>query len=425
MSSGIIKRGALFLLIMHTPTIFSQENFIPTDYQKNNFYNNPNFVQTNPNSSEISISLQKITGDWKKFKNWNEGNAVVAESDSIVWVGTPVGLVRWNVKKSVYKTFDENNGLYFTTVNSLAIDQSEKLWIATRQGLAVYKNGIFTHYDHTNSPLPNASMDAVSIDHLNRVVIAYGPTYSGEYNFNSGGIARLDNIEWKFWDFKSERYWGATSSIQLYQNKMWIAGDGSLLILTEDSLYTAPGWTFEAGYSIAVDYQDSLWVESSMRKTVKYTNNGWKVIIDRDLEGMGGLFYDIWNDPRGGLWLSMKDLWWCGYGPYRLDFEKRILGIYCETNYVGICTIPGIPGQFYAHYALSANEQFFVSKGTVTYEWPNSTISQGGLYRFNGSSWKIYRVPTTLLKNEIYGLGKGKEGNVYWFSEKWNLALIK
>jgi hypothetical protein len=133
---------------------------------------------------------------------------------------------------------------------------------------------------------------------------------------------------------------------------------------------------------------------------------------------MGSIFSNIWNDPNGGLWLSERDIWWGGDGPYRLDIEMRRQGDYCGTSFVGICTIPGIPGQFYAHHALSATSQFFVSIGSSS-GWPEYETFQGGLYKFDGTSWEVFRVPTTILQNEVYGLGSGNQGNIFLSSQSY------
>lgn len=372
--------------------------------------------------TDIIPNNKNTNGDWKIFKNWNEGRAVVAESDSIVWVGTPIGLIRWNVTAETYTTFDENNGLYFTSIYSLAIDTLGRLWIAATQGLAVYTDGSFIHYDHSNSPLPESGMQNVCIDNHNRVIVAYGPPLSGGY-YQDGGIARFDGVNWQFWNYGSSVYWGPTFSMSLYNDTVWIAGGGNLFVLSDEEFGIAPGWIYGSAMSTAVDYENNLWVETAQRKTVKCSANGWEVIIDRDLEGMGSIFNDIWSDPAGGLWLSMRDIWWAAYGPYRLDIEKRRQGAYCGTSYKGICNIPGIPGQFSAHHALSATSQFFVSIGSRT-SYPVNQIHQGGLYKFNGSDWKVYRVPTTILQNDIYGLGAGHKGDVFlstpFYTQKTN-----
>ena len=360
--------------------------------------------------NSIAINLGTMTGEWKSFKNWNEGKTVVAENDSIVWMGTPVGLVRWNILTGNYQTFDGNNGLLFTSINSLAIDKTGRLWIAATQGLAVYSGTIFTHYNYTNSPLPASGMNVVCVDSLNRIVVAFGPPLSGGY-YQDGGIALFDGSTWKIWRYGSSIYWGPTFSMCVQQDSIWITGGKDLFLLVSDTLMKAPGWTFGGTMSLALDYQNSLWVETG-RKTLKRSSNRWQVVIDRDIEGMGDIFNDIWNDPRGGLWLSMRHIWWGGWGPYRLDFYLHRQGTTCGTGYAGICTIPGIPGQFQAQYALSATSQFFASLGSGT-GWPDYKNSQGGLYKFDGSHWKTFRVPCSLLQNYIYGLGTGQNGSVY------------
>ena len=155
--------------------------------------------------SEIEIDSRQKTGEWISFKNWNEGKAVIAENDSIVWMGTPVGLVRWNVLTGSYQTFDENNGLQFTAINSLAIDKTGRLWIAATQGLAMYSGGHFTHYNYTNSPLPEAGMQVVCVDSLNRIVVAFGPPLNGGW-YQDGGIARYDGSTWNIWRYGSSIY---------------------------------------------------------------------------------------------------------------------------------------------------------------------------------------------------------------------------
>jgi ligand-binding sensor domain-containing protein len=215
---------------------------------------------------EIDLNSERVNGEWKVFKNWNEGRAVVAESDSIVWVGTPVGLVRWNVASATYQTFDENDGLRFTSINSLAIDTLKRIWIAASQGLAVYSEGTFSHYDFTNTPLPDAGMKAVFIDNSNYVVVTYGATFGW---YNDGGVARFDGSNWQIWNYNSGIYWGPSCTMCNYNDTLWITSGEDLFFLVDDTFEKAPGWTFGGCYSLAVDYQDSLWVESFQGKTLK------------------------------------------------------------------------------------------------------------------------------------------------------------
>lgn len=390
--------------------IKAQNDFLLNGFKDPKIRINKNDLSEPSKRNKIQLKKKSLIGEWKVFKNWNECIAVFAENDSIVWVGTPVGLVRWNVFNGTYRTFDEIDGLKYTWINSLVIDKTGKLWIAAKQGLAVYANGTFTHYNYTNSVLPEASMEVVCVDSSNRIIVAFGPPLSGGW-FQDGGIGRFDGNSWQFWKYGSSIYWGPTYDMCVYHDTVWIGGGKDIFILTEDSFNSAPGWIYGGAGKFAIDYQNNLWVEAFTRKTLKYSNGTWKVIIDRDLEGIGGLWYDIWNDPRGGLWLSMKDIWWSGYGPYRLDFSLRQQGAYCGTGIKGVCTIPGILGQFYAHHAISATSQFFASIGSAN-SLPESK-SQGGLFWFNGIQWKKFRVPITIYANEVYRLGCSPQGDIF------------
>ena len=122
------------------------------------------------------------SAQWIRIKNWNEETSVVAESDSVVWVGTTVGLIRWNTVNSTYTTYDETNGLTFTGINSLAIDQAKHLWITTTQGIVKYSNGIFTYFDSQNSNLPDAQFTHIVFDSLNRVYVGYESYHFGQHN---------------------------------------------------------------------------------------------------------------------------------------------------------------------------------------------------------------------------------------------------
>jgi ligand-binding sensor domain-containing protein len=417
-----MKNNILIIcFIIFSQKIFSQE-ITNLNHLSNNIPEKPLFQKNIFNGKQINISTEVESGSWKVFKNWNTGTAVVAENDSVVWVGTPVGLVRWNTTTHTYKTYDEINGLRFTAINSLALDKNNRLWIAAMQGVAVFDGTSFTHYDFNNTPLPNSRMDVIRVDNLNRIIVAIGWPLDGGY-LADGGVARFDGNQWTLWPWQSSIYAGPTYDMELYKDTMWICGGESLMILTDNGLEVAPGWGNLGGaQSIAVDYQDSLWVEAMVRKTLKYTNEGWRTIIDRDAEYMGSLFDNIWNDPRGGLWLSIKENWWTS-NPLRLDIEKRRLGEFCGTNYMGICTIPNIPGQFFAHCAVNENCQYFVSLGYGS-NYPQLNINQGGLFKFNGSTWEIFRIPTTILDNSILTIGKGLNGEIYltnqFYAQKTN-----
>lgn len=372
-------------------------------------------------------------GQWTRLKDWNEANSVVAESDSIAWVGTPVGLVRWNVATNTYQTYDESNGLVFTSINSLAIDKRKQLWISTFQGIVKYSNGTFTSYSYENSNLPPAVFTCLTIDSLNNVYVGY-EAYVENNNFPDGGVAVFTGTSWKYFSIHNSLGNLGPSAIYTYHDTVWIGEYDNLYTLANDSAIVAPRWNNGGIYSMSVDYQDSLWTFSKSRKMLKYSQDGWKLMIDSV-----GFWQAIWNDPAGGLWLSNdQDTWQFPYGPYRLNINQMREGYKCSNDELGIpgvCDIPGVPGQFCSQYAISPTSQFFASMGGINLQYQTN---QGGLYTFDGFSWQVFRVPTTLDDNYIYGLGTDQNGEVYlstpYYTQKtdgqnfqtvggWNMGL--
>jgi ligand-binding sensor domain-containing protein/signal transduction histidine kinase len=63
---------------------------------------------------------------------------LLAARDGALWIGTSEGLARW--KDGVLTTFTTKDGLPGDSVNSLRLDSDGSIWIETQQGGASYKN---------------------------------------------------------------------------------------------------------------------------------------------------------------------------------------------------------------------------------------------------------------------------------------------
>ena len=361
--------------------------------------NRPDFnkivpLKDSPNFHKIELNNSRSPGVWVALKNWNEGNSIVAENDSIVWVGTSVGLVRWNTLTDSYQTFDETNGLNYSSVTSLAFDSQHRLWIGTGQGLVKYTNGTFSFYNHLNSPIPDAGITDLVIDSSDKVY-ACMDAYVESREWKNGGLVIFDGASWEFVNLPINGWVGAPFAIACYHDTVWVS-DYVLYIYTDNGLEKAPGWTFGGTSSMVVDNQDALWTIAS-HKLIKYFGGEWKVVMDES-EHIRGYGSKLAVDPRGGLWLM-------GASPlHRLDFADREKGRRRCGSWMplGICPT-NVAEAFVDQVFTSSTNQFFVS--------PN------GLFRFNGDSWETFVVPRTLLSNKIYSLGTSPSGEVYLSGE--------
>lgn len=67
--------------------------------------------------------------------------SVIFSGEDTVWLGTSVGLARYNVKTGVLKLFSEQNGLANNMVYCLLPDQQGHIWISTNRGISRFDPG--------------------------------------------------------------------------------------------------------------------------------------------------------------------------------------------------------------------------------------------------------------------------------------------
>ncbi|PCJ28791.1 MAG: hypothetical protein COA97_00165 [Flavobacteriales bacterium] len=66
------------------------------------------------------------------------------EDDIAVWFCSSDGLFRYDIKNHTAEKHDESNGLPSSSIYAIVKDKNNKLWVGTKNGLAIYNKGIFT-----------------------------------------------------------------------------------------------------------------------------------------------------------------------------------------------------------------------------------------------------------------------------------------
>ncbi len=327
-----------------------------------------------------------------RFVNWNEGECIVAQNDSIVWVGTKVGLVKWNIIINSYETYDNQNGLPSTAINDLVLDNDNNLWMATDNGIVKYDGNIFELFNYKNlSSLPKAPFIKIITDSINNIYAALG-SYVLDGYYNHGGLVTFSYGQWKTFHGNNNNFsWHITDMI-IYNDSLLIclphqspSWDTKFYTVINNELIKLAGLEIpNHGMNFTIDHEDSLWLGCG-RFLYKYRNHSWIDIINGDSAHIGGLWKYAWSNGQDGLWLGGYP-WF-----YYINIEANRNGIHYSSNLPpGVKKINEFEVGFSDNLELSGKHFF---------------VSQNGLSRLINFDLQWFQIPKTIDLNEIYGLG--------------------
>jgi ligand-binding sensor domain-containing protein/signal transduction histidine kinase len=151
--------------------------------------------------------------------------AIHQDRGGLLWVGTQVGLARWDGQE--WKIFTTRNGLSANSVRAIADDPDGSLWIGTEStGLNRLRDGQFTAFRKSDG-LPSERISSLCVD-------AQGVLWVGT---DGGGLARFQSGKWT--QYTKER--GLASSGIAYliedgQGDLWIGSNAGLMRVSKKSL---------------------------------------------------------------------------------------------------------------------------------------------------------------------------------------------
>jgi signal transduction histidine kinase/ligand-binding sensor domain-containing protein/DNA-binding response OmpR family regulator len=325
------------------------------------------------------------------YKQGLPDNAVVAldqTPDGYLWLGTPVGLLRFDGVRFTFQGQLPERASHLPSISSLCVTKDGSLWAGTWDGLMHVKDGVVTTYRRDNGLVEDRITEVYEDKNGNLWI---GTSASGLNRMRDG----------KFTHYKSE------DNTALYTLAINEDQSGNLLIITNRGLKT---------------------IKDEKLVTLKLGNE----LDNINLE-------NIYKDSNGNLWFSSKDKGVILYKHGKLFFyttqnglsNNKIKSIYEDRDKnIWICTGGGglnrlRGGQidaFTAKDGLANNNVNAVVEDHEGGLWIATT--GGGLSRLVDRNYNLYSTKNGLIDDDVKIAYQDLDGTL-WFGTENGLTQLK
>jgi len=246
----------------------------------------------------ISFYLINGTNAQLKFTNYSNQNNIncLLEDGNRIWIGTTGGLILRNKGTgSLIASYTSNNGLSNNDVSSLALDVDGNLWVGTRMGISKYNGSSWTYYTNPMSPGSSWWITSLAFD------------LSGDLWVTSiGDVAKFDGANWTIYSSSNT---GDILSSYIYcvavdnANNKWITTNLGLVKFNNEtwSIYntTNSNIAYDYTYSLAIDPNNNIWVSyMSNAGVTKFDGTTWTTELTSTTVN------SITSDASGNMWFG-------------------------------------------------------------------------------------------------------------------------
>lgn len=225
-----------------------------------------NYVDKTPGNPNTSFKLKILANYFI--------TSIAFDSKGNAWIGTfKQGLIKYNPNETV--VYNSTNSILQSNmvIWDIAVDSKDNVWIGC-DGIIKYDGKKFTHYNTSNSPIPEDFVYSIAIDSKDNV-------WFTSCRFKEGGFVKFDGTNWKV-------YTPDNSDLPVNSVK-----------------------------SIAIDNYDNVWLALSeiVNNTylIKISGTIWKTYTSEDLGFVPYYFANIdinsQNEICGAIDYSLSSLW--------------------------------------------------------------------------------------------------------------------
>ena len=248
--------------------------------------------------------------------------SIAFDSKGTAWIGTfQQGLIKYD---GSITHFDSTNSSLPDSILiwSIAVDKGDNIWIGSNKGLIKFDRKTFVIYNKSNAPLLTDNVFALAVD-ANNIL------WFTSCVFREGGLMKYDGTNWTLFSPQNSKMPGSLLSdiIVDIQNNVWVTvnegvNSASIVKITGDNL-TVYGkealgidpyyfGNLANGYNnqiyASIDYMLSSSFDINRPNIIGYNGSNWKVNNPVDENGKSlGYVGKITVDLMGNLWASTSE----------------------------------------------------------------------------------------------------------------------
>ncbi len=347
-------------------------------------------------------------------------NAIVEDAkEPILWIGTDGGgLVRFNYRNGETTVFTQKDGLPHNMVMRVLQNDDGSLWLATRKGLCLFRNGKVERTYQKKDGLPTDELRAMRKDAQGRLWVG---GRAGRIGYLDGErFAILDSFDSQISDIFADS-----------EGTVWVATQRGLFAKKEESDEFRPVQPEALGtYSattIFEDKQGNLWVGTEEAGLFRIREK--KKRITPDDKAYFTNIATIFEDNEGSIWVGTR-----GAGIYRFREGKFMTiggpGVFRNEIIFSVYGSKGggmwfgsFGGGLYQYQDKKVTS--FTHQNIVTHESiilsliedPDGVLWAGvygkGLLRWDGGQGKLFTTDDGLPSNNISAVYRDSKGRVW------------
>ena len=322
----------------------------------------------------------------------NEVNDII-EINGDIWIATENGLSVYK-RNGTFENYSTKQGLPHNSIYSLAKDQDQALWIGTGKGAAKFYEGKFEYYDGENG-LTNNPVNKVILDSWENTW--FGTKGAGLYKFAGRAFTYYTQED-------GIRYDNITAVIVDENNYKWYGTlGGGIYRMRNDSIVqftTENGLPSNQITSLFESADGKIWVGTPVG-LAKIINN--KITIVDDIDLVDENINCLYEDSKYILWIGTRS---------------------------GITSYDGVNSRTYSKInGLSANNIRCISEDDLGIIWIGTF---DGLNIFDGKEFLTYTTEDGLPSNVInaiakdpYGKNASKKESCVWIGTDKGLVKFK